>query len=386
MGIYYDGNINMNQFNDIQAGAAPFSLRYDAVNDTTQALPQRLVSNEYPSGLLGAPPQPNANPPAAFRFAQSYYPIPAVYQWSFSVQQKLASSWVVEGDYVGSHTIHQFQFVDDNAPALPQGDLANVPLQNRRPYPQWGILGTWAPLGWARYNAGTAQRQEQPVAWADAAEQLELGEEYLLVAHRHFGPGEHQLPRTLHLVRRLRRSLRTGGSSTRCNYQTPKLAVHQGAAARRERLGVHRHLHGRDRKPRDRQRPGPDRHRIHGLLEPGAAEPDLQSELRAEHRIRSCSGSTPPASSIRPSACGATRRLGAVTDPGINNWNIATAKRIPLDFLKEGHALEFRGDFFNAWNHTQWLSSDKSMTSATYGRITSTHPARQVQFALRYLF
>ena len=78
--------------------------------------------------------------------------------------------------------------------------------------------------------------------------------------------------------------------------------------------------------------------------------------------------------------------LGAVTDPGINNWNIATAKRIPLSFLKEGHALEFRADFFNAWNHTQWLSSDKSMTSATYGRITSTRPARQIQFALRYLF
>ena len=75
-----------------------------------------------------------------------------------------------------------------------------------------------------------------------------------------------------------------------------------------------------------------------------------------------------------------------MTDPGINNWNIATAKRIPLGFLKEGHALEFRADFFNAWNHTQWLSSDKSMTSATYGRITSTRPARQVQFALRYLF
>jgi hypothetical protein len=32
--------------------------------------------------------------------------------------------------------------------------LANVSLQNRRPYKQWGILGTWAPLGWARYNAG----------------------------------------------------------------------------------------------------------------------------------------------------------------------------------------------------------------------------------------
>jgi len=78
--------------------------------------------------------------------------------------------------------------------------------------------------------------------------------------------------------------------------------------------------------------------------------------------------------------------LGAVTDPGINNWNISTAKRFPLAFIREGHALELRSDFLNAWNHTQWQSSDKSMTSATYGRITSTRPARQIQFALRYLF
>ena len=81
---------------------------------------------------LGADPEwpgfrgPNANPVAAFRFAQSYYPVPAVYQWSASVQHRLASSWVAELDYVGSHTIHQFQFVDDNAPALPQGDLASA--------------------------------------------------------------------------------------------------------------------------------------------------------------------------------------------------------------------------------------------------------------------
>src|SRR5438477_101587 len=66
------------------------------------------------------------------------------------------SAWVVEGDYVGSHTIHQFQFIDVNAAALPHGSAASLPLQQRRPYPQWGILGTWAPIGYAKYNAGTA--------------------------------------------------------------------------------------------------------------------------------------------------------------------------------------------------------------------------------------
>lgn len=72
-----------------------------------------------------------------------------------SIQRKLSQYWVAEGDYVGSHTIHQFQFVGDNAPALPEGALAGVPVQSRRPYPQWGILGNWAPMGYARYNAGT---------------------------------------------------------------------------------------------------------------------------------------------------------------------------------------------------------------------------------------
>lgn len=75
-----------------------------------------------------------------------------------------------------------------------------------------------------------------------------------------------------------------------------------------------------------------------------------------------------------------------MTDPGVNNWNIATAKRFPLGFIREGHELEFRADLLNAWNHTQWLSSDKSMTSATYGRITPTRPARQIQFALCDIF
>jgi hypothetical protein len=78
--------------------------------------------------------------------------------------------------------------------------------------------------------------------------------------------------------------------------------------------------------------------------------------------------------------------LGAVTEPGINNWNIAMAKRVPLNFLGEGHAAEFRADLLNAFNHTQWSTSNRNMRSATYGQITATRPARQIQFALRYRF
>ena len=57
-----------------------------------------------------------------------------------------------------------------------------------------------------------------------------------------------------------------------------------------------------------------------------------------------------------------------------------------LPFIGESHRVEFRSDLFNAFNHTQWANSDRTMTSTTYGRITATRPARQIQFALRYIF
>jgi hypothetical protein len=384
IGIYYDGNINMNQFNDIQAGAAPFGLRYDSVNDTAQALPQRYVGNEYPAGLLGAPPQPNANPPAAFRFAQSYYPIPAVYQWSFSVQQRLKSYWVVEGDYVGSHTIHQFQFVDDNAPALPQGDLANVPLQNRRPYPQWGVLGTWAPLGWARYNAGTLTVKnnqwhgltlQSNLSWAKNISSSRIGTSDQ-------GNINYRVP-----------YLWSGPSAitpywwfiTALNYQTPKFEV-----ARALRPVVNNWVFtttytaatGSPETVSGQDLTGTGYTVSSSLVLPNrVCNPNSGANVHSQLRWFNTSCFVNPAFGVWGNSA-----LGAVTDPGINNWNIATAKRIPLGFLREGHSMEFRADFLNAWNHTQWLSSDKGMTSATYGRITSTHPARQVQFALRYLF
>jgi hypothetical protein len=77
--------------------------------------------------------------------------------------------------------------------------------------------------------------------------------------------------------------------------------------------------------------------------------------------------------------------FGVITDPGINNWNIATARRLRMPY-SEAHAVEIRADFLNAFNHTQWLASDKNLRSVSYGRVNAVRPPRQIQFALRYFF
>src|SRR5260370_33637965 len=74
-------------------------------------------------------------------------------EWQASVQQRLGSQWATEIGYQGTHAYHLDQFVDVNAPALPQGQNAGLRIQQRRPFSQWGALGTWAPMGFGRYNA-----------------------------------------------------------------------------------------------------------------------------------------------------------------------------------------------------------------------------------------
>src|SRR5712692_1638023 len=382
-GIYFDGNINMNQFNDIQSGAAPFSLRYEVVNDTSQPLPARLVSNEYPGGLLGVAPQPNTNPPSSFRFAQPYYPIPAVYQWSFSVQQRLGAAWVAEVDYVGSHTIHQFQFIDQNAADLPQGAIASVPLQQRRPYPQWGVLGTWAPLGWAKYHAGTFSIKnnqwhgltlQSNFTWAKNIATSNINNSdhgNINFRYPYIWAGPSNITPKFWFL-------------TAINYHTPKLTGNKALSTVVSDWvfsGTFTAATGSPQFPTTQDLSGTGYSGASSTFLPNRTcdagqGPDIKTRLKWFNT--GC---------FSDPAFGAwgNANFGVITDPGINNWNIATARRIRVPFT-EAHFVEVRADFLNAFNHTQFLASDKNLRSVSYGRINAVRPPRQIQFALRWLF
>ena len=66
-----------------------------------------------------------------------------------------------------------------------------------------------------------------------------------------------------------------------------------------------------------------------------------------------------------------------------HNWDISAQK----DFrIREGHALEFRAEFFNLSNSVQMNDPERSFASSAFGQVTSATPARQIQFGLRYSF
>jgi len=77
--------------------------------------------------------------------------------------------------------------------------------------------------------------------------------------------------------------------------------------------------------------------------------------------------------------------IGIILGPGQVNFDISILKVTPIT---EGKTLQFRAEFFNAFNHPQFDNPVTTQnTSSTFGVIqdTATNP-RIIQFALKFLF
>ena len=72
-----------------------------------------------------------------------------------------------------------------------------------------------------------------------------------------------------------------------------------------------------------------------------------------------------------------------VRGPGINDWDVSFIKKTQL---RERVALQFRAEFFNLFNHTQFSGVGTGFGSATFGQVTSARNPRVSQLALRLTF
>ncbi len=78
--------------------------------------------------------------------------------------------------------------------------------------------------------------------------------------------------------------------------------------------------------------------------------------------------------------------------PGYKTWDFSVFK---FFHTSEKTNLEFRGEFFNLPNHTNFLfanSGPQNGNNATilgtqqFGNLTAARPPRQIQFALKFSF
>jgi hypothetical protein len=70
--------------------------------------------------------------------------------------------------------------------------------------------------------------------------------------------------------------------------------------------------------------------------------------------------------------------------PGINNWDFTVMKN---NKIGERVNMQFRTDFFNLFNHTQFYNPDGNITDGvSFGRISQARDPRLIQFALKFSF
>lgn len=69
--------------------------------------------------------------------------------------------------------------------------------------------------------------------------------------------------------------------------------------------------------------------------------------------------------------------------PAVNNTDLVIAKRTPIT---ERWTTEFRAEFYNAWNHTQFTNPDGNFTNSTFGQVLKAREPRVMQFALKVMF
>jgi len=77
--------------------------------------------------------------------------------------------------------------------------------------------------------------------------------------------------------------------------------------------------------------------------------------------------------------------------PGINNWDIAVFKNIPI---KERFKFQFRAELYNALNHTQFSGYDSTarfdasgnQINGQFGQFTAARDPRLIQLSVRVQF
>jgi hypothetical protein len=84
--------------------------------------------------------------------------------------------------------------------------------------------------------------------------------------------------------------------------------------------------------------------------------------------------------------------VGILRGPGINNWDLNVTKRVPL--FSEARWVQFRAEFFNVFNHTQFdglytsarFDASGRQVDPNFGAYSSARAPRTIQLSLKVVF
>lgn len=401
---------------------APFSLRLDLFEPNVGSLANPLVN--YPSFSASFPERYTlANVPknVAFPAIVSVYGLapgiswitPRIYDWNFTIQRQLRTDTVFTASYVGLRGNHLRQDTDLNPGAYNNGSTAS--LQSRRPYQPFGDIIQNANTGASGYNALQLSISKQPSAAAGFFRPIMLSANYTLASSREYGLNENggitdvgsSKGSGMSIYDPRQHAFETGYADfDRRNrfvgsfvWNLPGMA-HSNTAVREVAggwvwSGIYTFTTGEPLtivagKDQSHTGLGGDRADYtgpagsFGKMAPSASRGGCSAGI-------SCVPFLDPLWFGLPAA-GTYGDAGKNTFRGPSTWNVDSGLYKNFHPLPSNEAfmIQFRGEFFNLFNHTELHDPNNtdtpSVTSGGFGSIRAANDPRIIQLALKLFF
>lgn len=307
---------------------------------------------------------------------------PYVQQYSLGIQQQFPRKFVFEASYVGSvgrKSNVRFNLNQGRLPAYP-----GEPLNVRVPYPDLGAISMSKNEGMSSYNALQTKLERRysrnlymlvTYTWAksldrgsasgDSAQdrmnpQAEYGLSDFDQRHRFVASVLYQLP--FGRGQRLLPNLSTAPNYLLGGWQLNTIVTYGSGTPFSVAIGTDGSLTGVNYQ----------RANIVGL-----DNGNLPSDQRSpSHWFNTA------AFEIAPQGTFGDSGRNIVIGPPTTNVDLSLFKDFPIG----ERSLQFRAEFFNALNHSQFGLPVADPTSAAFGQILSSKPAREIQLALKFTF
>jgi len=380
-GIYYDRTLNgiweQNAFQD------PPLLQQSVIFDT---------SFDHPTAGTPGPPLGPGNLRATGTPA---FKVPSYQNYNFSVEQEIFSNTVLQVAYVGNQARHLLGDVDLNQPTLaarqvnPTADVNAV-----RPYVGYGAIVSRAPLFNSNYNSlqvslnhrvangltfGIAYTYSKNLTNNAADRGAGVPDAYNFA--NNYGPASLNTPQVFvanyvydlpffkdqrGFVGHVLGGWEISGITTVQSGQS--LSITQ----------TNDPFNSKDFSGKPGTYPG-------GIgIDPSSASPrpDLVpgASLSGPGTVQQFFNTAAFATAIGHFG---TAGRGLILGPGLQNWDISGIRNFKIT---ERFRLQFRGEFFNAFNHTNFTTLSTNVNSSTFGKLTADRGPRQIQFGLKLNF
>jgi hypothetical protein len=305
-----------------------------------------------------------------------------VYQYNFGIQRRIGNDFSIEADYQGSSGHKLGLFIDQNQPAVivsdpsKRGNLA--PNQQIFPYPFFASLGTGKDIANSNYNGMVLTGKYQARRGIFFQGSYTFGKSLDYQSAFFGSTGERTGPSNVNDLR-----LEHGPSSFDIRHRAVFVYVIDLPAGPGHRLfgwnnGLNRQVFGG--------------WQISGIttLQTGTPftvfnnssdfsgfnqfndRPDVvgSGPLTQDNRNPDAAFDTSYFSKTPPTGRVGSSGRNQYYGPGLANYNFSAAKSFML--FTERVPLQFRADFFNLFNHTNFANPVASESNASFGKITAT--------------